>query len=117
MLLAQGRYWRATLPKNSRAVVLQIAKGELPDGLYDLRELKIEVPLSRWNVIVKYVLTDRKLLGGLLLDFARTKDRVADAVSSDRLLAEFQRLVVDATVTLVEEEVLVLEPADGRGDE
>jgi hypothetical protein len=32
-------------------------------------------------------------------------------VSSDRLLGEYQRVVLDATATLIEAGVLVLEPA------
>ena len=82
-----------------------------PTDLQELRELQIDVPLAKWNRIAKNVHSDRKLVGGLLLDFAKHKDRVGAAVSSDRLLAEYQRVVLDATAALIEGGVLVLEPA------
>lgn len=106
MLLAQGRYWRASLSRG--CVELEVRKGELPDDLLDLKELRFEVPLGRWNPLVKNVRSDRKLLGGLLLDFARHKERVSAAVGDDRLLSELQRVVLDATAALVEQEVLEL---------
>jgi hypothetical protein len=71
------------------------------------------VPLSKWNRVMKLAHADRKLLGGLLLDFARHKDRVGAAVSSDRLLAELRRVLLDATATAIEESLLVLTP-DGE---
>lgn len=111
MLLAHGRYWRATLAKGGDAIVLQVVQTSLPADLHDLRDLRIEVPLAKWNRIAKNVHSDRKLVGGLLLDFARSKDRVVAAVSSDRLLAEYQRVVLDATAALIEGGVLVLERA------
>ncbi len=116
MLLAQGRYWQSTLPKGSETVTFEVLKSALPEELHELREFRIEVPLAKWNLVVKRLHSDRKLLGGLLLDFAKHKDRVSAAVGSDRLLVEFQRVVLDATVALVEEEVLTLtasEPAEG----
>ena len=57
---------------------------------------------------------DRKLLGGLLLDFAKHKDRVGTAVGSDRLLSELRRVVLDATAVLIEEGALVLVPAESQ---
>jgi hypothetical protein len=116
MLLAQGRYWRASLIRGGAAVALEILKGTLPDELEDLREFRIEVPLAKWNLVVKNVHSDRKLLGGLLLDFAKQKDRVGTAVGSGRLLAELQRIVLDATAALVDESVLVLTPVE-KGEE
>ena len=77
----------------------------------ELDPLQIEIPLAKWNRIAKNVHSDRKLVGGLLLDFAKNKDRVGAAVSSDRLLAEYQRVVLDATAALIEAGVLVLERA------
>ena len=68
------------------------------------------MPLRAWNRVVKHVPSARKLLGGLLLDFANNKDRVSAAIGSDRLLTEFQRIVLDSTATLLEEEVLALSP-------
>ena len=111
MSLGQTRYWRALLTKGSSGIALEIRKGSLPDDLMELRDFRIEVPLEKWNLVVKNVHSDRKLLGGLLLEFARHKDRVATAVGSDRLLVELRRIILDATAALVEEEVLVLAPA------
>jgi len=68
--------------------------------------------LDRWNRVVKNVSSDRKLLGGLLLDFARNKEKVGGVVSNDRLLGEFRRVVLDATVALVEAEAIVLSLAE-----
>lgn len=117
MLLAQGRYWRSIRRRGSGRdgdiVALELRRAALPEELYELRDLRIEVPLAHWNRVVKLVHSDRKLLGGLLLDFARHKDRVGAAVSSDRLLAELRRVLLDATATAVEEGLLVLSP-DGE---
>lgn len=110
MLLAQGRYWRSTLARGSGIVALELRRAALPEELYELRDLRVEVPLEKWNRVVKLVHSDRKLLGGLLLDFARHKDRVSAAVSSDRLLAELRRVILDATAVSVEEGLLVLAP-------
>lgn len=113
MILAKGRFWRVS---NSRhGVALEIQKASLPEDLFELRDLRIEVPLPRWNRVVKNVHSDRKLLGGLLLDFAKHKDRVGQAVANDRLLGELRRLVLEATATLVEEGILqlsVCEPSE-----
>jgi hypothetical protein len=112
VLLAQGRYWRATLAKGRSTVVLDVVRTSLPEDLQELRDLQVVVPLAKWNRIAKNVHSDRKLVGGLLLDFAKKeKDRVGAAVSSDRLLAEYQRVVLDATAALIEAGVLVLERA------
>ena len=109
-MLAQGRYWRASLAR--AAIGLELRRASLPDELQELRDLQIDVPLEKWNLVVKRIHADRKLLGGLLLDFARHKDRVGAAVSSDRLLAELRRVVLDATSVLVEEGALSLVPAE-----
>jgi hypothetical protein len=114
-MLAQGRCWKASLGKG--CVVFELNKAALPEELYDLRDLRIEVPLERWNRVVKNLYSDRKLLGGLLLDDARPKDRVGAAVANDRLLAEFQRLVLDATAALVESSVLTLTVATESGED
>jgi hypothetical protein len=116
MLLAQGRYWRATLGKGRDSVVLEVARGSLPAELQELRDLSIEVPLLKWNRLVKILHADRKLVGGLLLDFAKSKERVGLAVGNDRLLAEYQRVVLDATAALIEAGLLVLEPAGETED-
>lgn len=111
-MLAQGRFWRVTLSKAEDSVILGVIKESLPDELRDLRELQFEVPLARWNRVVKHVRSDRKLLGGILLDFARTKDHVSTAVGSDRLYWELQRVVVDTTTSLVESGKLALALVD-----
>ena len=111
MLLTQGRYWRAVLGKSAASVQLSVQREGLGEELHELRDLRFDVPLARWNGVVKHASTDRKLLGGLLLDFASQKDLVAAVVGSDRLLSELQRVVLDATATLVEEGALVLRTA------
>jgi hypothetical protein len=111
VLLAQGRYWRATLARGRDRVVLDMLRASLPEDLQELRDLHIAVPLAKWNRVAKNVHSDRKLVGGVLLDFAKHKPHVGLAVSSDRLLAEYQRVVLDATAALIESGVLVLGPA------
>jgi len=112
VILAEGRYWRAGLTRG--AVSLSLRSGALPDDLQELRDFQVAVPLDKWNLVVKRVSGDRKLLGGLLLDFAKHKDRVGTAVASDRLLSELRRIVLDATSVLVEEGTLALVPAEGQ---
>ena len=114
MLLAQGRYWRSGLARSAGAISLELRRAALPEELVELRDLKIEVPLEKWNLVVKNVHSDRKLLGGLLLDFAKHKDRVSTAVGSDRLLAELRRVILEATAVSIEEGVLALVP-NGSG--
>lgn len=108
MLLGQGRFWRCSYSRSTDRVALELRRAALPEELYELRDLRIEVPLPHWNRVVKHSHADRKLLGGLLLDFAKHKDRVSAAVSSDRLLAELRRVILDATAVSVEEGVLAL---------
>ena len=116
MRLAQGRFWRASAARSSDLVSLELMKGGLPEGLADVRQLEIDVPLAKWSLLVKNARFDRKLLGGLLLDFARHKDRVGSALSSDLLYIELQRTLLDATATLIEEGILVLGVAEeGEG--
>ena len=114
MLLSQGRYWRSSFTETSGTVTLSMQK-DLPEDLRELRELRIEVPLEKWNRVVKNVRSDRKLLGGLLLDFAKHKDYVGVAVSNDRLFFELQRALVDSTVALVEAGTLSLTALDVGG--
>ena len=110
MLLARGTVWRAKWIKSTDMVGLDIAKGALNESSSELRELKIEVPLAKWSLVVKNVQSDRKLLGGVLLEFAKHKDRVSAAVGNDRLYLELQRVIMDATLSLVEAEALMLTP-------
>lgn len=116
MLLAQGRFWRASLVKGARTVALEIFKASLPEDLYQLKDMKIEIPLTKWNLGVKHVHSDRKLLGGMLLDFAKDKERVSAAVANDRLLAELRRVLLDATIVLVEEGQVVIADAKTKDE-
>jgi hypothetical protein len=111
MLLAQNRYWRWSLSKGRDAIVLALDRDQLPEDLHEVRDLRIEVPLGRWNTVVKLADSDRKLLGGVLLDYATHKDHVSSVIASDRLLAALQRLIRDATVASIEAGILVLTPA------
>jgi len=110
MLIARGKTWRATWIKGTGMIGLDIAKGALNEGSSELRELKIEIPLAKWSLVVKNVQSDRKLLGGVLLEFAKHKERVSAAVGNDRLFLELQRVIVDATLALVEAGALTLTP-------
>ena len=116
MLLAQGRYWCASLTKGTGMVVMEVLKASLPEDLSELKDMRIEIPIAKLNLVVKHTNSDRKLLGGLLLDFAKNKERVSAAVSNDRLLAELRRVILEATVVLVEEEVVVILDAETRGE-
>lgn len=118
MLLAQSRSWRAVRAgrgKGASGVVLSLQKEGLAEDELPLRDLRFDVPLARWNAVVKHLVRDRKLLGGILLDAASHKDLVAAAIGSDRLLAELQRVTLEATAALVEAEVLALSPATKEG--
>jgi len=110
MLLAQGRFWRASLRKGNSAVTLAILRESIPPELEQVRDLKIEVPLEAWHRVVKQIRQDRKLLGGILLGFAKNEDHLSTAVGSDRLFVGLQQVVHDATAVLVEEGVLALVP-------
>jgi len=116
VLLAQGRFWRASLVKGADTVELEILKASLPEDLHELKDMRIEVPLAKWNLLVKHTHSDRKLLGGLLLDFAKNKERVSAAVGNDRLLVELRRVVLESTVVLVEEEVVVIAHAAAKDE-
>ena len=112
MLLAQGRYWHATRAKGADEVELALLRDSLPDEQRELRELKVTVPLDRWNRVVKQVMADRKLLGGVLLDFAAPQDQLSAALGNDRLFGELQRVVVEGTISLVESGALSLAVVD-----
>ena len=88
--------------KSAGTLRLETAKGALTEDNPELRELKIEVPLAKWGLVVKNVQSDRKLLGGVLLDYAKHKERVSAAVGNDRLYLELRRVILDATLSLVE---------------
>ena len=107
MLLSRGRFWELRLVEQT--VLVALSKEGQSDSL---PELQVDVPLARWNRVVKHVLSDRKLIGGILLDFARHKEYVAVAVAQDRLYFELQRVVLDATATLIERGRLALAVVD-----
>jgi hypothetical protein len=108
VLLSQGRYWKSSYAKATGLITLGLQRDSLSEDLRDLRELRIDIPLDKWNRVVKYARSDRKLLGGILLDFAKHKDHVGAAVTNDRLFFELQRMLVDSTVSLVETGTLSL---------
>ena len=115
MIRARARFWRVTLQRSTGSIEIQ--RAWLAPDLEEARDLRFEVPLVKWNRLVKNLNSDRKLLGGLLLDFAKHKDRVGVVIGNDRLLAEFRRSVLDATLALVEEGALMLAAADPtKGD-
>jgi hypothetical protein len=109
VVAAQGRYWRVVLSRKRDAASFSLAA--VPGELEELEGFKLELPLARWNAVVKQAEADRKLLGGILLDLATAKDQVARVVASDRLLTDLQRVLRDATVALVEAGALVIAPA------
>jgi hypothetical protein len=115
MNLAQGRYWRATLVRGE-AVGLGLVRESLPEEAQEHRDLRVEIPLSRWNLVARNVLCDRKLLGGVLLDFAQPKEAVSSVIARDRLLSDLQRVVLDATLHLVERGDLMLSVPAPPGD-
>lgn len=116
MLLAQGRLWRVSLAKGEDSVVVGLQRDALSEELRALRDFRIEIPLDRWNRVIKHVRTDRKLLGGVVLDLVKEKDHLATALANDRLYGELQRVLLDASTSLVETGVLVLTAVDGRGE-
>lgn len=116
MVLAQGRYWRATIPKGSHQIVLGLQRESLPEELRELREFKIVVPLENWNRVVKQVNVDRKLLGGILLDFAQHKGHVSMAVGDDRLFTELQHVVASTTTAAIECGALAVTVVDVGAD-
>lgn len=109
-MLTQGRYWRAARSRGGGGVVLSLLRDGLPDELADLVGLEIEVPLGRWADVVRQLRPDRKLLGGVLLGFAREEEKLPRAIASDRLFGELQRVLIDTTLSLVEEGSLRLDP-------
>lgn len=116
MLLAQNRYWRVTRGKSSPGIVIALEKEELPDEWREFKDFRLEIPVDRWNRVVKHVRTDRKLLGGVVLEFATQEKQLPIVLSHDRLYGELQRVVQDATSTLVETGALALRVVDVGAD-
>ena len=104
------------MSKGADRVEIGVIREGLPGELRELREFRFEVPLEKWNRMVKHVRSDRKLLGGVLLDFAKDKDLVSLAVGNDRLFGELQQIVLDATASLIETGGLSLTVVDVGGD-
>lgn len=114
-IVTQGRYWRVGMSRKRDGVRLWLE--HLPSDLEDLASFEADVPFARWNAVVKHAESDRRLLGGILLDLAATKEQVARVIASDRLLADLQRTVRDATVALLEAEVLVVAPPSSEKED
>jgi hypothetical protein len=112
MLLSQNRYWRVTRAKAASEIVVCLEKEELPDDWRDFKDFRLEIPVDRWNRVVKHVRTDRKLFGGVVLEFVNQEDQLPAVLTHDRLYGELQRVVQDATSTLVETGALALTVVD-----
>ncbi len=112
MLLSQNRHWRVTRAKAASEVVISLEKEELPDDWRELKDFRLEIPVDRWNRVVKHVRSDRKLFGGVVLEFANQEDQLPAMLSHDRLYGDLQRVVQDATSTLVESGALALAVVD-----
>ncbi len=112
MLLAQNRYWRATRGRSASEVVLVLEKEELPEDWRDFKDFRLEIPVDRWNRVVRHVRTDRKLFGGVVLEFANQQDQLGAVLGHDRLYGDLQRVVQDATSSLVETGALALSAVD-----
>jgi hypothetical protein len=112
MLLSQNRYWRVTRGKSASEIVVALEHEELPEAWREFKDFRLEIPVDRWNRVVKHVRTDRKLLGGVVLEFAKQEEQLPAVLSHDRLVGELQRVVQDATSTLVESGALALTVVD-----
>ena len=112
MLLSQNRHWRATRAKTASEVVLALEKEELPEDWRGFKDFRLEIPVDRWNRVVKHVRTERKLFGGVALEFANQEDQLAVVLGQDRLYSDLQRVVQDATSSLIESGALALAAVD-----
>ena len=112
MLLSQNRHWRAARARGAGEIVLSLEREGLPEDWRELKDFRLEIPVERWNRVVKHVRTDRKLFGGVVLDFANQEDQLAAVLGHDRLYGDLQRVVQDATSSLVESGVLALTAID-----
>ena len=112
MLLAQGRAWRATLEAGTNKVRVGLQKDAVDGEQKEVREFRLEIPLEKWGLVVKHVRNDRKLLGGVVLELSNDDDQLPLILGNDRLYGELQRVVIDATVALVERGVLGMSPSE-----
>lgn len=112
MLLSQNRHWRVTRGKTSSDVVIALEKEELPEDWRDFKDFRLEIPVDRWNRVVKHIRTDRKLFGGVVLEFAKQEEQLPAILGHDRFYVELQRVIQDATSSLVESGALALAAVD-----
>ena len=112
MLLSQNRHWRVTRGKSAPEIVVVLEREELPEEWRDFKDFRLEIPVDRWNRIVKHVRSDRKLFGGAVLEFANQQDQLSAVLSEDRLFGDLQRVGQDATSSLVESGALALTVVD-----
>ena len=117
MTLAQSTYWVAELNRSGDGVCLSLLNDVLRAEHEELGELRIDVPLADWQRVVRVVRSDRKLLGGILLDLARHKDHVGAAMASDRLFLDLADLGGRATLVLLERERLIALPPEDDAEE
>lgn len=110
MILARSRLWRAELAKGSDAVGLVLERDALPRDLDELGDFRIDLPLREWRRVPRLLRGDRKLLGGLLLDFARQKDRLSAVIGNDRLYLALVETLASTTLALLECEALEIAP-------
>ena len=110
MIVARSRLWRAELAKGSDAVGLVLEREALPRELEELADFRIDLPLRDWRRVLRLLRADRKLLGGLLLDFARQKERLSAVIANDRLYLALVETLSSATLALLECEALELGP-------
>ena len=103
MILARSRLWLAELPKGGAAVAITLER-EAAAG--EPAEFRIDIPLREFRRVLKMLRGDRKLLGGLLLDFARQKDRLSGVIANDRLYLGLVEILGDTTLALLEHELL-----------
>ena len=112
MLLSQNRHWRATRARGADDVVLVLERESLTEEWRDFKDFRLEIPVDRWNRVVKHVRTDRKLFGGVVLEYASQEDQLAAVLGHDRFYGDLQRVVQDATSSLVESGSLALTAID-----
>jgi hypothetical protein len=109
-MLARSRHWRAELGKGKESVALALEREDLPRELEELGDFRSELPLADWPRVLPLLRRDRKLLGGLLLDFARQEDRLSAVIASDPLYLGLVETLADATLALLEGQLLTVGP-------
>ncbi len=112
MLLSQNRSWRVTRGKSATHIAVSLEKEELPEDWREFKDFRLEIPVDRWNRVVKHVRNDRKLFGGAVLEFANQQDQLSAVLSHDRLVGDLQRVIQDATSMLIESGALALTVVD-----